>query len=67
MGLTILDDKLEDSGREQRLIKSALGNMKTTPIYKGPGPATLNPIKVRILAQNFSLEEPVLAELTAQR
>ena len=38
MGLTILDDKLDDSGREQRLIKSALGNMKTIPIYKGQQP-----------------------------
>ena len=47
MGLTILDDKLEDSGREQRQIRSALESMKTIPIYKGPGPATLNPIKVR--------------------
>ena len=66
MGLTILDDKLDDSGREQRLIKSALGNMKPIPIYKGPGPATLNPIKVRKMTIDLSQEVPVLVERHVQ-
>ena len=58
MGIPILEDRLEESGRDQRTIRSGLGRIASEEIYKGPSGKLLRSIKV----VHASYHQPPLEE-----
>ena len=61
MGIPILEDRLEESGRDQRTIKSGLGRITSEEVYKGPSGKILRSIKViYALHPPLQLEEEIV-------